>query len=268
MDVGDISVRYIGSESAQPQQEATSTAWFDPNNPYTLNYGGTEATWYDGGASSGSSGWNTKAFGSSGSPTSQPATGNTWNPTSANMTTPRSPIQGGGATVGGGASAGNRTTTRYLSGGDLPSFTTPTYEAPEYDYSRVNYLQRQQAAPQYNKLQNALYSGLGKINATENPYMQQQGRRALLSGYGEGVGNISADAYRSAQGLYNTEYQGNVTSASKNFDASLASAQALYQAAIENWKKSFTTEVVNEPNYALGGATVGSTTTNKNLYGG
>ena len=145
---------------------------------------------------------------------------------------------------------GRTSTVSYSGGKALPTFTAPTYTNPAYDYGRVNYLAQQQAAPQYSKLAQGLYSGMGKIAATDNPYMQSQARKQLLAGYGSGVSEIASGAARTGAQLYNTEYQGKLQEAQMNYQGQMATAQALFEAAMQDWSKSVTT-----------------TSTERNLYG-
>ena len=136
---------------------------------------------------------------------------------------------------------GRTSTTSYTAGKALPTFTAPTYTTPTYDYGRVNYLAQQQAAPQYNKLAQGLYTGIGKIAATDNPYMQAQARKNLLAGYGAGVSEVASGAARTGAQLYNTEYQGKLQEAQMNYQGQMATAQALFEAAMQDWQKSLTT---------------------------
>lgn len=180
---------------------------------------------------------------------------------------------------------GQRSTTQYLGGGTLPTFASPTYNAPTYnapapyaapgyDYNRINYLATQQLAPQARALRGALYTGIGKIASTDNPYMQREGRKNLMQGYGTGLSEASAGASRTAQQLYNTEYAGNVDSArtkyqgemsqaatqyqgalqgeATRYGGALSAAQASFQAALAEWQKSLQTVTTEERDYGQG----------------
>lgn len=140
---------------------------------------------------------------------------------------------GGGSRIYGGfgGNAGSTQTTSYLSNKTLPQYTHPTY-----DYGRVNFLAQQQAAPQLSKLQTGLYAGMGKVNATDNPYMQGQARKQLLQGYGAGVSEIMQGATKTGEQLYGQEYSG-----------LMQQAQANFQAALADYQKSFTTKTTTLP---------------------
>jgi hypothetical protein len=195
---------------------------------------------------------------------------------------------GGGGTVsrsGGGGSfsytpatpTGRTTTTSYLNTKALPTFSAPTFSAPTYtspvyDQGRVNYLAQQQFAPMQTKLQNALYTGMGKVAATDNPYMQAQARKQLLSGYGGGLSEGAAASSRMGQQLYQPEYQGKLTEAQTNyqgqlassqatFNAQMASAEALFKAAMMDWEKSGTATTTQRD-------TFDAPTTSANVTGG
>lgn len=150
-----------------------------------------------------------------------------------------------GGSIGGGvsnmgSSSTSVSTTSYIGGKALPTMNVPTYNLPLYDYGRINFLAQQQAAPQYSKLRNALYTGMGKVNATDNPYMQGQARKQLLQGYGGGLSEVSAGAAKTGEQLYGQEYAGKMTEASANYQGQLTAAQAMFQAAMADWEKSFT----------------------------
>jgi hypothetical protein len=141
--------------------------------------------------------------------------------------------------------------------------TAPSFNLPAYDYGRINYLTQQQMAPLATKLQGALYTGIGKIASTDNPYMQAQARKQLMQGYGGGLSQAQAGAARTAQELYNTEYGGLLTKAGSEYGGQLTTAQTNFQAAMQEWLKSLTTEqattsIYNRPD------TISTAT---NLYG-
>lgn len=140
-----------------------------------------------------------------------------------------------------------RTRTSYLYGGiGMPTYNAPSFNMPAYDINRVNFLTGQQAAPQMTRQRNALYAGMGKIAATENPYLQAKARKDLLQSYGGGISDIMAGASRTGQQLYQPEYQGQVTAAQETYRGGLQSSQAMFQAAIQEWLKSLTTETTTE----------------------
>ncbi len=144
---------------------------------------------------------------------------------------------------------GRTSTTKYIGGGTLPTYTKPTYEHPEYDYGRINYLAQQQAAPQYTRLQQGLYAGLGKIASTDNPQLQRMARKDLLSGYGGGVSDIAAKSAETGIQLYTPEYAGKLTEASMNYQGGLAKAQADFSALMAEYEKSFTQQTTESLTY-------------------
>lgn len=186
-----------------------------------------------------------------------------WTPTqySSTPTTSQSLGSTSTRTAGGGSSGvqvipstlyGTRSTTQYIGGGALPTMTAPTFNLPTYDYGRINYLAQQQAAPLYSKARNALTTGIGKIASTDNPYMQSQARKQLMSGYGTGISEIAASAARTGAQLYAPEYQGQMTKATTEYGGQLSTAQANFQAALADWQKSFKTVTTEERDYGQG----------------
>jgi hypothetical protein len=210
----------------------------------------------------------------------------------------RSPSGGGSSVAFRDLLTGRQSTTTTTGGGALPTmgtttfnaptYTAPTYNAPSYDYNRINYLTTQQASPGFRKARNALYTGIGKVASTDNPWMQGQARKQLMQGYGESLTDINAGAARTAQQLYNTEYQGNIenartayqgalsgaatayqgalTAEQANFSSRQASQAAAFQAALAEWQKSLVTTTTeqmaynNQPfsgNYSTGGSSGG-----------
>jgi hypothetical protein len=156
---------------------------------------------------------------------------------------------------------GQTSTTRYTGGGALPTMNAPSFNLPAYDYGRINYLTQQQMAPLATKLQGALYTGIGKIASTDNPYMQAQARKQLMQGYGGGLSQAQAGAAKTAQELYNTEYGGLLTKAGSEYGGQLTTAQTNFQAAMQEWLKSLTTEQSTTNLYGTG------TNTTNLLYG-
>jgi hypothetical protein len=156
---------------------------------------------------------------------------------------------------------GQTSTTRYAGGGALPTMNAPSFNLPAYDYGRINYLTQQQMAPLATKLQGALYTGIGKIASTDNPYMQAQARKQLMQGYGGGLSQAQAGAAKTAQELYNTEYGGLLTKAGSEYGGQLTTAQTNFQAAMQEWLKSLTTEQSTTNLYGTG------TNTTNLLYG-
>jgi hypothetical protein len=145
--------------------------------------------------------------------------------------------------------SGRTTTTNYIGGGTLPTYAQPTYEHPEYDYGRINYLAQQQAAPQYTRLQQGLYAGIGKVASTDNPQLQRMARKDLLSGYGGGVSDIAAKSAQTGIQLYAPEYAGKLTEASMNYQGGLAKAQADFSALMAEYEKSFTQQTTEALTY-------------------
>jgi hypothetical protein len=177
-----------------------------------------------------------------------------WKPTTYSSTG-----TAGGKSVGGGGSTtttrrpyltGTTNTTTYIGGGALPTMSSPTYNLPAYDYGRINYLAQQQAAPLYTKARNALYTGMGKIAATDNPYMQGQARKQLMSGYGGGLSDIAAGAARTGAQLYAPEYAGQIQKATSEYGGQLATAQSNFQAALAEWQKSLKTVTTTDNMYS------------------
>lgn len=145
--------------------------------------------------------------------------------------------------------SGKTSTTSYIGGGTLPTFSQPTFNLPEYDYGRINFLAQQQAAPQYTRLQQGLYSGLGKIASTDNPQMQRIAREDLLRGYGGGVSEIAAGSAKTGAELYAPEYAGKMTEASANYQGALTKAQADFNALMAEWEKSFKQQTTESFSY-------------------
>jgi len=158
---------------------------------------------------------------------------------------------------------GSTATTKYTGGGALPTMNAPSFNLPAYDYGRINYLTQQQMAPLATKLQGALYTGIGKIASTDNPYMQAQARKQLMQGYGGGLSQAQAGAAKTAQELYNTEYGGLLTKAGSEYGGQLTTAQTNFQAAMQEWLMSLTTEQSTTNVYSR----PDTTQTQTNLYG-
>lgn len=203
-----------------------------------------------------------------------------WNttPYSATSTQSTPSYSGGGSGLKGGSLTtqagyqyiapqltGSTSTTSYSGGGALPtmqtaSMTAPTYNIPEYDYGRINYLAQQQAAPLYSKARNALNTGIGKIASTDNPYMQSQARKQLMQGYGSGISEIAAGAARTGSELYAPEYAGQMQKATSEYGGQLTTAQANmqaqqqtyaaeFQAALADWQKSLVQTTTTQNTY-------------------
>lgn len=182
---------------------------------------------------------------------------------STGTTTTPSYITGGGASRAGSIGSlspsyqyvapqllGSTSTTSYSGGGPLPTMTAPTYNLPEYDYGRINYLAQQQAAPLYTKARNALTTGIGKIASTDNPYMQAQARKQLMSGYGGGLSEIASGAAKTAAQLYAPEYAGQMQKATSEYGGQLTAAQANFQAALAEWQKSLVQTTTTSNQYS------------------
>lgn len=145
---------------------------------------------------------------------------------------------------------GSTSTTSYSGGGPLPTMTAPTFNLPTYDYGRINYLAQQQAAPLYTKARNALTTGIGKIASVDNPYMQGQARKQLMSGYGGGLSEIAAGAARTGAQLYAPEYAGQMQKAGAEYSGELATRQANFQAALAEWQKSLVQTTTTSNQYS------------------
>ncbi len=164
---------------------------------------------------------------------------------------------------------GRTSSTSYIGGGTLPTYTQPTYEHPEYDYGRINYLAQQQAAPQYTRLQQGLYAGLGKVASTDNPQLQRMARKDLLSGYGGGISDIAAKSAETGIQLYTPEYAGRLTEASMNYQGGLAKAQADFSALMSEYEKSFTQQTTESLAYTPQSSTTSlSYNDTSAMYGG
>lgn len=244
---GSGDLNYYNLYNDQPSEEAMN--YVPGGNTFEYNVGSSAPTNDFGGGYSGS----------------QYGGGSSWSPASYQAAS--SGTLGGGTTSGGGSRSsggsgyipsvvtGKQSTTSWSGGGPLPTFSAPTYNAPTYDYNRINYLSTQQLAPQARALRGALYTGIGKIASTDNPYMQREGRKNLMQGYGTGLSEASAGAARTAQGLYNTEYQGALQSEATRYGGALTAAQATFQAALAEWQKSLsqtTTEQIAYNNQPFG----------------
>ena len=229
-------------ENGETQPISVTNQWAKWDNELS-NYSGTSQ-------GSQSSGWNPTPFGSSA--------------TSA-QATPSYVSSGGGGSRGSSVSSSaypyqyiapqlksQTSTTSYSGGGPLPTMTAPKYNLPEYDYGRINYLAQQQAAPLYSKARNALTTGIGKVASTDNPYMQGQARKQLMSGYGGGLSEIAAGAARTGAQLYAPEYAGQMQKATSEYGGELATSQSNFQAALAEWQKSLvqTTTSANTYNEA------------------
>jgi hypothetical protein len=140
-------------------------------------------------------------------------------------------------------------TTQYIGGGELPLYSLPTYEHPEYDYGRINFLAQQQAAPQYTRLQQGLYAGMGKVASTDNPQQQRMAREDLLRGYGGGVSDIASKSAMVGAQLYAPEYEGRLTEAKMNYQGALTKSQAEFNALMAEWEKSFTQQTTESLTY-------------------
>lgn len=179
-----------------------------------------------------------------------------WSPTSfgTNKNTESGVMSGGSSSSSGGryippTLTGRTRTSTYLNTKPLPMFNAPSYSSPAYDIGRVNYLSGQQFAPMVTRGREALYTNIGKIAATDNPYMQLKNRKAAMEGYGGILSEGQAAATRIGTGLYNTEYAGKVGEAKANFNAQMASNQAMFEAALKEWMQSGTTTDTEQLSY-------------------
>ena len=257
---GDLNYYNLYNNPAEGGYEEALN--YVPSSGTTQSGGGYTTSWGGNETQPSASGWQPTAFGSTSTPTQ----------------TLSMDGSGGGSTVRSSGSSGvqvlpstlmgTKSTTQYIGGGALPTMQTasmraPAYNLPTYDYGRINFLAQQQAAPLYTKARNALTTGIGKVASTDNPYMQAQARKQLLSGYGGGISEIAAGAARTGAQLYAPEYAGQMQKAGTEYGGQLAAAQAnmqaqqntysnQFQAAMQEWQKSLQTVTTEERDYGQG----------------
>lgn len=104
-----------------------------------------------------------------------------------------------------------------LSGGG--SLNLPAYKHPVYDKGQVGLYAQREMQPGLAKLRRALTSSGAMYS--ENPSERDAMYRQLMSGYGEGLGELQAGATRAGQGLYNQEYSGLETQAKMDYDTAM-----------------------------------------------
>lgn len=96
----------------------------------------------------------------------------------------------------------------------------PQYRTPKYDGGRLRSLAQEQLAPTISRLGRQIR---GVQTATyANPMERRQAIRGAVRGYGEALAPAQAQATRTAQELYQPEYQAQLAGAQRQYQQQLA----------------------------------------------
>lgn len=114
----------------------------------------------------------------------------------------------------------------------MPSLTYTTFTAPERNQQRVRSLAQENAAQGLGKLSRKTDSAILKAYNIDGAQRGLTLRQAL-SGYGEGIGNITSAARKSAESQYEREYGDKMTEAKMNWEAENRKRQAEYEAELK-----------------------------------
>lgn len=136
---------------------------------------------------------------------------------------------------GGGVSTAYQT---WQPSGPVPTYEAGTFEAPEYDERAIAAGQQRFAAPGLRRLRREIATT--QAQTYENPNVKAMTIREALQGYGSGVEQTLAGAYRTASADYERQHRAEVEERMINFRAQEEAKQKTFQAALESWSKTGT----------------------------
>ncbi len=142
-------------------------------------------------------------------------------PAGGSITQERGGIKLTGGSRNFGASSQSRTT---VSSTILPSGALPTYTAPKRDAARVRSLRGKFAATGIRNLRRGLQQALTR--QYENPNVRALNVRAVLQGFGAGLGNVLQQADIQANRVAENEFRTEVQESQINFQAALGKYNA------------------------------------------
>lgn len=96
--------------------------------------------------------------------------------------------------------------------------TNKGYDIPKYDWDKLREY-TQAGMTGMGKLRSAYSSGLSQISNIDNPAARNQAYRSLLGGYGSGVSSLYSGAQKTAQSMYQPEYEATLQSAYDTWQA-------------------------------------------------
>lgn len=150
--------------------------------------------------------------------------------------------------------------------GDLPTYQAPEYAPPEYDQGRETALRQQFMAPGLRNLRTQTQNAILSAKSLDNPASQAQFVREVLSGYGEGLENVSMGATTSAMqkaereyarelNKYGVGYQAKTQQEMTNYEAQLQKAFADFEANMQSEMAKYNADLARwQSGYAPGGS--------------
>jgi len=173
-------------------------------------------------------------------PATTPAAGgglNQWlyGGTADTPSTPSTPSgsQQGGSLPGG---IGQTAVTSKTATKPMPALgTTPAYQAPAYDESKVTAYTQQEAALGISEWRTSLNTGLSKIMSEGNFATRADQMRKLFEGAGTGLANILQGATNEAVQRYQIEYNAAVQQALIQHEDEVRQAYTQFQADLQNY---------------------------------
>lgn len=175
-----------------------------------------------------------------------------WNPPSAPSTSRSTRRSSGGS---GSGDSSSTSTTSWTPSGAAPTMAAGTFNAPKFDEKRITSLAQRFQAPAVRRLRTEVRRAQGE--AYDNPNAKRMVLRDALAGYGQGLENVAAGAYKSAIGQYNTEYGHAYNAAMTNFNSQENARRGSFDAALRAWEKSGTTTTTSSTSSGSGGGAGG-----------
>lgn len=136
-----------------------------------------------------------------------------------------------------------KNTTRRFATKDMPGFNGPSLNIPEWDNEKLKRLRQSKANSGVSSLRNAMNRAIIMARSAQTGYAARQSLRDALAGYGTGISKIMHEADTEANTEYGREYTAGASKALNEYNAKYQVANTMYQAAMQDYLNSFTTEV-------------------------
>lgn len=137
-------------------------------------------------------------------------------------------------------------TTRRIPTKNLPIFNGPSLYIPEWDNEKIKRLRQSKANSGISSLRNLTNRAITFSRSSQSGYGARQSLRESLAGYGTGLSKIMKEADTEAQTEYGREYIAGANKAQNEYNAKFQVANIMYQAALQDYLNSFTTETTTD----------------------
>lgn len=121
----------------------------------------------------------------------------------------------------------------------MPTYTSPTWKAPEWDETKRREYIREAYAPYVGELRSAIRDAIAKSGYSTSPTSKKFALEGAIREFGQQLGQTRGRAVQEGGQHYSQRLERDWQDALTQYGSSLEQAKANYQAALERWRAKF-----------------------------